>query len=81
MGLIWSLVIGALAGWIAGLIRKGQGYGILINMLVGIVGSVVGGFLFGLLGLSASGLIGTLIMSVIGAIAFLFLLDLFRNKV
>ena len=47
-GLIMTLVIGALAGWLAGKIMKGDGFGLLGNIVVGIVGAFIGGFLFGL---------------------------------
>ncbi len=52
------LAIGAVAGWLGGVIMKGGGFGVLGNIIVGIIGAVVGGFLFGLLGISTSGLIG-----------------------
>jgi uncharacterized membrane protein YeaQ/YmgE (transglycosylase-associated protein family) len=55
MNLVWFLLIGGLAGWIAGLIMKGGGFGILGDIVLGIVGGVLGGFLFGLLGLSSNG--------------------------
>ncbi|MGI5310011.1 GlsB/YeaQ/YmgE family stress response membrane protein, partial [Rheinheimera sp. WS51] len=50
MGFILFLIIGAVAGWLAGLIMKGRGFGLLGNMVVGIVGAFLGGFLFGILG-------------------------------
>ena len=50
------LAVGAVAGWLAGKIMKGGGSGLLGNMLVGVIGAVVGGFLFNLLGISTSGL-------------------------
>jgi len=52
-GLIFYLLIGAVAGWLAGNIMKGRGFGLIGNMVVGIVGAVVGGFLFGFLGIAA----------------------------
>jgi uncharacterized membrane protein YeaQ/YmgE (transglycosylase-associated protein family) len=73
MWLIWTIVIGILAGWLAGQIVKGRGMGIGIDLLVGIVGSVLGGWIFGLLGLAAFGLIGRLVMSVVGAVVLLLL--------
>ena len=69
--LIGFLIIGGLAGWVAGNIMKGRGFGILGNILVGIVGAFFGGFLFSILGLSAHGFIGSLIMATIGAVALL----------
>ncbi|MCP1316125.1 GlsB/YeaQ/YmgE family stress response membrane protein, partial [Halomonas sp. 707D7] len=52
MGFFAWLIIGGLAGWIAGNIMRGGGFGIIANIGVGIVGAVIGGFLFSLLGLS-----------------------------
>ncbi len=71
MWLIWTILIGIIAGWLAGHLVKGRGMGIGIDLLVGIVGSVLGGFVFGLLGLAAYGLIGRLVMSVVGAVILL----------
>jgi uncharacterized membrane protein YeaQ/YmgE (transglycosylase-associated protein family) len=68
MYIIWQIVIGILAGFLAGKIMRGQGYGVIIDLFLGIVGSVIGGFLFGLLGLSAGGLIGSLVMATVGAV-------------
>jgi uncharacterized membrane protein YeaQ/YmgE (transglycosylase-associated protein family) len=73
MWLLWTIVIGILAGYIAGLLVKGRGMGVGIDLLVGIVGSVLGGFVFGLLGLAAYGLVGRLVMSVAGAVLLLLL--------
>ncbi len=55
MNLILFLIIGGVAGWLAGLIMKGRGFGILANIGIGIVGSFLGGFVFRLLGLAAQG--------------------------
>jgi uncharacterized membrane protein YeaQ/YmgE (transglycosylase-associated protein family) len=72
MDVLWFIVIGGLAGWIAGLIMKGGGFGILGDIAVGIVGGLVGGFLFRLLGLSSNGsLLGSLVTAVVGAIALI----------
>ena len=79
MNLIWFLIIGALAGWIAGELTKGHGFGLLGNIVIGVIGAVIGGFIFGLVGLRAYGLIGDLIMSVIGALVLLFIASLFRR--
>jgi uncharacterized membrane protein YeaQ/YmgE (transglycosylase-associated protein family) len=80
MQIIGFLIIGALAGWIAGQIMKGGGFGLLGNIVVGIVGAVVGGFLFGLLGLSAGGLLGSLITAVVGAVVLLAVVGLIKKK-
>jgi len=73
-GLLLFLLVGALAGWIGGLITKGSGFGLVGNMIVGIVGAFLGGFLFRLLGIVAYGLPGQIVFAVIGALLFLYLL-------
>ena len=79
-GLIWFLIIGAIAGWLAGLLMKGRGFGILGDIVVGIVGAVLGGWLFGALGISAGGgLAGSLIVAFIGAVILLFLVRLIKR--
>ena len=76
---IWFLIIGLVAGWLAGKIMKGSGFGLLGDLVIGVIGSVLGGWLFGLLGLSASGIIGSLITALIGAIVLLFLIRLIKK--
>ncbi len=72
MNLVIFLLIGAVSGWLAGTLIKGGGFGLFGNMIVGIIGSVAGGFLFGSLGISANGLIGSIVTATIGAIILLF---------
>ncbi len=78
--LIMFLVIGALAGWLAGKIMKGEGSGLITNIVIGIVGAVLGGFLFSLLGISAGGFLGSLITATVGAIALLFVIRLVKKS-
>src|SRR5271163_1781671 len=68
IGLIIFLLIGAIAGWLAGVIMKGGGFGLLGDIVVGVIGSLIGGWLFGLFGIVAVGLIGSIIAAVVGAI-------------
>lgn len=77
-GLIIFLVIGAVAGWLAGTLMKGAGFGLVGNIAVGIVGAVIGGFVFGLLGISAGGLIGSIITATAGAAILLYIVSLFK---
>lgn len=79
MGIILYLVIGAVSGWLAGLIMKGRGFGILGNIIVGIIGGFLGGFLFGLLGISGTGLIGSLVTALAGAVTLLFIVGLIKK--
>jgi uncharacterized membrane protein YeaQ/YmgE (transglycosylase-associated protein family) len=79
VGWVWFLIIGAVAGWLAGRITRGGGFGLLGDIVVGVVGALLGGFLFGVLGIMATGLIGALIMSTVGAIVFLYLVRLIKR--
>jgi uncharacterized membrane protein YeaQ/YmgE (transglycosylase-associated protein family) len=74
MWLIWTIVIGILAGFIASKLVSGSGKGLLIDLILGIVGSVLGGWIFTLLGLGAYGLVGQLIMAVVGAVILLLII-------
>ena len=67
VGLIIFLAIGAVAGWLAGNLMKGGGFGLAGNIIVGIIGAIVGGWMFGLFGVEAGGLIGSVITATIGA--------------
>lgn len=78
-GLIIFLAIGAVAGWLAGTLMKGGGFGLPGNIVVGIVGAVIGGFVFGLLGISAGGLIGSIITATAGAAILLFAISVIKK--
>jgi uncharacterized membrane protein YeaQ/YmgE (transglycosylase-associated protein family) len=77
--LIWVILLGILAGWLAGKIVSGRGFGLLGDLVVGILGSLIGSFLFGLLGLAAYGLLGRLIVAVAGSIVLLWLIRLVKH--
>jgi uncharacterized membrane protein YeaQ/YmgE (transglycosylase-associated protein family) len=78
--LIIILIIGAVAGWLAGLIVKGYGFGLLGNIVIGIVGAVIGGYLLPRAGLSmGGGLPGAIISATIGAVILLFLIRLVKR--
>jgi len=77
--ILWVLFIGLIAGWLAGLILKGRGFGIIGNLIVGVVGAVVGSWLFSALGLAAYGSFGTLITTLVGAVVFLGLISLVKH--
>ena len=72
--LIFYLIIGALAGWASGLVMQGKGFGLLGNILVGIIGGFIGGKLFDLLNISTGGgIIGSFITAAVGAIVLLWI--------
>jgi len=74
LSLLYFLLIGAAAGWISGQIMKGKDFGWVQNMIVGVVGSLLGGWLFSFLGISAApGLVGSLVTAVFGAIVLLWI--------
>ena len=68
MHLLWFLLIGLVAGWLAGKLTKGRGFGVVGDLVIGVIGAFVGGFLFRLVGLRAGGTIGTLIVATVGAV-------------
>ena len=76
--MFWVIVIGILAGFIAGKIMRGRGFGLFINLVVGVIGSYTGQFIYQQLGLQAQGLTGLLVMSTIGAVIFLAVLRVFK---
>jgi len=79
-GIIAWLVIGAVAGWLAGVLVKGGGFGLLVDILVGIVGAFIGGWLAGLLGIGVGGgIAASVVTATIGAVVLLLLLRLIRR--
>jgi len=69
MGFLYWIVIGLVAGWLAGVVMKGGGYGMLADIVLGILGGIVGGWLFGALGIfPGGGLVGSIIVAFIGAV-------------
>jgi uncharacterized membrane protein YeaQ/YmgE (transglycosylase-associated protein family) len=80
MGILWFLVVGLVAGWIAGTLVKGSGFGLVGDLVVGVIGALLGGFLFETLGLAgANGLVGSIIVATVGAVVLLALIRLFKR--
>ncbi len=75
MNFIWFILIGIFIGFVAGKIMRGRGFGMLGDLLLGIIGGVLGGWIF-----NATSLIGSLISSLVGAILFLWLASLFTGR-
>jgi uncharacterized membrane protein YeaQ/YmgE (transglycosylase-associated protein family) len=74
------LAVGAVSGWLAGMLKQGYGYGLFGNIIIGILGSFIGNWLFGQLGIKAgNGLVGHIITAVIGALVLLFLIGLVKQ--
>lgn len=79
-GVVYVLLIGIAAGWLAGQLTKNKGFGLIGNLVIGIIGALVGGFLLPRVGLRATGLLGFLIQSTVGAVVLLLLLGLAFQK-
>ena len=68
-GLLYWVVVGLIAGWLAGVVMKGGGYGIVVDIVLGMLGAIVGGWIFSMLGIGAGGgLIGGIVVAFIGAV-------------
>ncbi|MDR2912990.1 MAG: GlsB/YeaQ/YmgE family stress response membrane protein [Alistipes sp.] len=80
MSFLWFILIGLVAGWLGGLIVRGSGAGFWINLLVGVVGAVLGGWIMSMLGASGDTLLWQLVVSVVGAVALLLIVGLFNRK-
>jgi uncharacterized membrane protein YeaQ/YmgE (transglycosylase-associated protein family) len=79
--MIYTLIIGALSGWLAGVIRQGYGFGLWGNIVIGIIGAYLGSWLFDQIGVRiGSGTVSLIATSVIGALVLLFLIGLIRKK-
>lgn len=75
MYLLWFLLIGVIAGWLAGKVFRGYGFGLIGDLIVGVLGALVGGYLFRLAGFAAYGTLGSLLTAFIGAIVLLAIMN------
>ncbi len=74
----WFLIIGVVAGWLAGKLTRGHGFGLVGDLAVGILGALVGGFIFRLIGVVSFGIIGSLVTATVGAVVLLWLVRRLR---
>jgi uncharacterized membrane protein YeaQ/YmgE (transglycosylase-associated protein family) len=79
LALIWVLLIGAVAGWLAGLVMKGRGFGLIGNIVIGIIGAFLGSFLLAVFGIVFWGILGSLLTAFIGAVVLLFVIGLIKK--
>ena len=80
MSLLWFLIVGLVAGWLAGILVKGGGFGLVGDLIVGVIGAFLGGFLFSTFGVSmGGGLVGSLIVATVGAVVLLFIVRLIKR--
>ena len=83
MDFVWFILIGIAAGWLAGQIIKGGGFGLIGDLIIGVIGALLGGYLFSLLKIPTGGLpplVGELIVATVGAIVLLFVIRLIKRK-
>ena len=80
MDFLYFLIIGLAAGWLAGQLVKGGGFGIVGDLVVGVIGAIVGGFLFNLLGFPPSNMLAKLIAATVGAILLILGLRMLKQK-
>lgn len=78
-GILWFLLIGLIAGWLAGVLVKGGGFGLVGDIVVGVLGAVIGGFLFGMLGIGAHSMLGAILVATVGAIVLITLLRVIKR--
>jgi len=78
--MIYSIIVGLIAGWLAGQVMRGGGYGILMDIVLGLLGGIIGGWLFGALGIwPGGGLVGSILVSFVGAIVLVGLTRMIRR--
>ena len=80
MEFVWFILVGLVAGWLAGVLVKGGGFGVVGDIIVGVLGAVLGGFLFGFRGFSGGGgLLGSIVVATVGAVVLIFVLRLVKR--
>jgi len=80
MDFLWFVLIGLVSGWLAGQLVKGGGFGLIGDMIVGVIGAIVGGFLFRMIGFQATTLLGHLISATVGAMVLIVLLRFVKPR-
>ncbi len=79
MSVITWIIIGLIAGWIAGVLMRGRGFGIVGNIAVGIIGAIIGGFVGKLVGIVATSFLGNIVVAIIGAVILLAIIGAIRK--
>ena len=80
MNVLWFLLVGVIAGWLAGVLVKGGGFGLIGDMVVGIIGALIGGLLFSnLAGFAGGGLLGSILVATLGAVLLLVVLRVIKR--
>ena len=80
MNVLWFLLVGVIAGWLAGVLVKGGGFGLIGDLVVGIIGALIGGLFFsGLAGFAGGGLLGSILVATLGAVLLLVVLRVLKR--
>jgi uncharacterized membrane protein YeaQ/YmgE (transglycosylase-associated protein family) len=80
MNLLWFLIVGLVAGWLAGVLVKGGGFGLVGDLIVGVIGAFIGGWLFSALGApGGGGLLGSILVATVGAVVLLFVVRVIKR--
>ena len=80
MNVLWFLLVGVVAGWLAGVLVKGGGFGLIGDLVVGIIGALIGGLFFsGLAGFAGGGLLGSVLVATLGAVVLLVVLRVLKR--
>jgi uncharacterized membrane protein YeaQ/YmgE (transglycosylase-associated protein family) len=79
MHILYWLVVGLIAGWGAGQIMKGGGYGVIVDIILGIVGGIFGGWVVGALGFHAGGMISEIVVAILGAVILIWITRLIKK--
>ena len=78
-GIIWWIIVGLIAGWIAGRIMKGGGYGMIADIVLGILGGIIGGWIVGQLGFGGGGMVWSILVAILGAVILIALTRLIKK--
>lgn len=79
MNFLWFIIIGVAAGYFAGKVMRGGGFGLILNLIIGVIGGVLGGWVFSLFGVQFGGILGSLVTATLGAIILLWIASLFQR--
>jgi len=80
MNVLWFLLVGVIAGWLAGVLVKGGGFGLIGDLVVGIIGALIGGLFFsGLAGFAGGGMLGSILVATLGAVLLLVVLRVLKR--
>ena len=80
MSLLWTILLGGIAGWLASKVMRGDGYGIIVDIILGLIGGWFGGHVLGWLGIYAGGSIGYLVTAFIGAVLLVWIVRLIKGN-